>query len=713
MLPFMFSVRRSLFALALSIFATCFVGAASAAETSHVQASLVAADASVQPGKPLTVALHFIHDPHWHTYWVSPGTGIATTLAWTLPPGWKAGDIQWPAPKILQDHTGAIIGNGYEGDLFLPVTLTPPADLRAGDKVELKARADWLMCDDVCVPGRAEVSLMLPVSADAPKPDSQWGGKIRSTQAALPQNDAAWKVIAGKDGKNIFLTIRPVASGGHAPTDLHFFSDEGIVAYDQPQVVKPDGHGGFALTLPIAADGPQDATKLVGVLTSENGWRADGTLRGLRVDTPFVAMAPPPTALSLGALAGTLALAFVGGLILNLMPCVFPVLGIKILGFVNQSGHEKRKIVAHGLIFTFGVLLSFWILAGALAVLRASGQQLGWGFQLQEPRFVIALAAVLLVFAMNMSGVFEFGLGATSLGGELQMKSGFAGSFFTGVLATVVATPCSAPILAPVLGAALAVPTGESFTIFTAIAIGLSAPYLLLSIFPAAVKLLPRPGAWMETFKQFMAFPLYGTVAWLVWVLAGQVDDEGLFNALLGLEVIALGVWIYGRWNAPGASRGRANFGIASLVVLLACGAWLGWPRDTREKLTDPDAPAVVWEKWSPEAVAKLRAENRIVYVDFTARWCFTCQTNKKLVFHSHEVLKTFAEKKIATLRGDWTNHDPAITAELAKYQRAAVPFNLIWFPGKDQPVILPEALTAGIVLNAVNADGAARSARQ
>jgi thiol:disulfide interchange protein DsbD len=355
-------------------------------------------------------------------------------------------------------------------------------------------------------------------------------------------------------------------------------------------------------------------------------------------------------------------------------------------------------------VFTGGVLASFWALAGALAVLRAGGDQLGWGFQLQSAPFVYGLAVLLLVFGLNMSGVFEFGLSATAVGGELQMKSGYAGSFFTGVLATVVATPCSAPFLAPALGAALAVSTAESFLIFTVIGVGLSTPYLLLSIFPDAVKVLPRPGAWMETFKQFMAFPLYGTVGYLVWVLAAQTSEEGFLWMLLSLAVIALAVWIYGRWTAPGASAGRVRFGVAGLVVVGAAGLWLGWPRPMNAASTPVagQAPAVVWEPWSPEAVAKLRAEGRIIYVDFTARWCATCQTNKKLVFASDEVLRLFAERKIATLRADWTNKDPRITAELAAYGRSAVPFNVIWKPGRDQPEILPELLTPGIVLEAL-----------
>jgi thiol:disulfide interchange protein DsbD len=705
MLPF----RRLLPTVALLV----LVAPSARAQPSHVAATLVAADAAVQPGKPITVALRMVHDPHWHTYWLNPGTGLPTTIEWKLPPGWKAGEIQWPAPHIIKDKAGNVTGHGYESDLLLPVTLTPPADLAPGTTVELKATADWLMCEEICVPGSAEVFLKLPIAAAAPAPDATWGEKIRATVAGLPRADAAWKISATRAAKAITVRVTPTGPAPVTPKDLHVFAEDSVIAYDQPQKVAADGKGGFVLTLPMGEDSPKDAKRIVGVITSTTGWLAGGALRGLRLDAELAAAPvgqvsdltkvgsqtrPSPS----GSLPGTLLLALIGGLILNLMPCVFPVLGIKILGFVNQAGSDKKKIVAHGLVFTLGVLLSFWALAVVLAVLRAGGDQLGWGFQLQSPVFVYALAVLMLVFGMNMSGVFEFGLGATAVGAELQMKSGYAGSFFTGVLATVVATPCSAPFLAPALGAALAVPTAESFAIFTAIALGLSGPYLLLSIFPQAVKVLPRPGAWMETFKQFMAFPLYATAGYLVWVLGGQVSEEGLQHTLFSLVLIALGVWVYGRWNAPGASAGRARFGIAGLIVAGAAGLWLGWPQAVGAKPADPSAPEVEWEAWSPEAVAKLRAEGRIVYVDFTARWCATCQLNKKVVFHDRDVLRYFAEKKIATLRADWTNKDPRITAELAAYQRSAVPFNVIWLPGKSEPVLLPELLTASIVLSEV-----------
>jgi thiol:disulfide interchange protein DsbD len=309
------------------------------------------------------------------------------------------------------------------------------------------------------------------------------------------------------------------------------------------------------------------------------------------------------------------------------------------------------------------------------------------------------MAAVLLAFALNMSGVFEFALRATALGGDLQQKQGLAGSFFTGVLATVVATPCSAPFLAPALGAALALPVASSFAVFTAIALGLAAPYLVLAAFPAAVRALPRPGAWMEGFKQGMAFLLYGTVGLLLWILAGQLEGDALLSVVLALTALAFALWLYGRATAPGARDTVGRKIRFALALALAGGAVAyGWPRAAAP--TD-----LVWEPWSAERVAELRAEGRPIYVDFTARWCFTCQTNKKAVFAgpgSGEVLKTFRERRVATLRADWTNRDPLITAELKRWERAAVPFNLIYLPGAAEPAVLPELLTPSIVLDAL-----------
>ncbi len=698
-------------ALAL-LFITFICAWVAPAAQAQVQATLTAAEQSIQPGRPLTVALRLVHEEPWHTYWLNPGTGLPTQLSWQHPPGWTAAPIQWPLPKLIREPQGPIVGNGYEGTVYLPVTLTPPADLAPGSSVTLAADANWLMCAETCVPGKAAVTLTLPVLDTPPAADPLHAAAIAATLAALPREIPGLNVRATRRGDKITLLLSPTSEANRAlpaAKNAWFFSNDETIAYDQPQTARPAAAGAtsdwLSLDLAVTPELATAPTHLRGVLRFEG----EATPIGIRIDVPIetapgaatvgfsVTRATPEAAVAVDSLLGTLALAFVGGLILNLMPCVFPVLGIKILGFVNQAGADRRKVTLHGLAFAGGVLLSFWSLAGALAVLRAGGDQLGWGFQLQSPGFVFALAAVMLVFALSMSGVFEFGLRAVGVGAGLQTQGGLTGSFFTGVLATVVATPCSAPFLAPALGAALALPVVESFAVFTAIAVGLALPYLLLSIFPQAVKLLPRPGAWMETFKQVMAFPLYATVGYLIWVLAGQLkaDDTALLAVLLGLTVIALATWLYGRYATFGATPARARFGVLGGLVLLGLGLGLGWPR--------PAAPsAIVWQPWSPEAVATAVADGKPVYVDFTARWCFTCQTNKKAVFGSAEVLKTFRELGVVTLRADWTDSDARITAELAKWNRSAVPFNLVYLPGKAAPVVLPELLTPGIVLEAL-----------
>jgi thiol:disulfide interchange protein/DsbC/DsbD-like thiol-disulfide interchange protein len=691
--------------LLLALTGLLLAGQAATAQ-SQVRASLAAADASIQPGQPVQVALRLDHDPHWHTYWIEAGTGYPTSITWTLPPGWSASDILWPTPKVVRDTRGDITGNGYEDITYLPVILTAPADLAPGTSVTFRAFAEWLMCEDMCIPGEANLTLTLPVRGEAPVVNPRHGADVRRAFAQLPRELPNLQVTAARDGNRILLRVASAdGSAVHLPDDLWFFASDALVEYSRAQSERSRDATAVTLVLPVAESYFGQGDRLMGVLRTEGSWTTEGEpLPGLAIDAPlgtslaalgtgtgdFAADAADGAA----SLIFTLGLALVGGLILNLMPCVFPVLGIKIMGFVNQAGSDRRKVALHGLVFSGGVIASFWALAAALAILRAGGEHLGWGFQLQSPVFVLLLTIVMLIFALAMSGVFEFGLSATGVGANLQMKQGYAGSFFTGVLATVVATPCSAPFLAPALGAALALPVATSFVVFTAIAIGLSLPYLLLSLFPGAIKVLPRPGAWMETFTQAMAFPLYATVGYLLWVLAGQVDEQKFLSVLLGLTLLAMGVWLYGRYAAPGATAKRMRIGVVGGLVLALGGAWFAWP-------SAPAPTEVVWQEWSPEAVAAGVAAGRPIYVDFTARWCATCQTNKRIVFASAEVNRLFRDQNILALRADWTNRDPRITAALAEWDRSAIPFNLVYLPGQAQPIPLPELLTPGIVLDA------------
>jgi thiol:disulfide interchange protein len=405
-------------------------------------------------------------------------------------------------------------------------------------------------------------------------------------------------------------------------------------------------------------------------------------------DAPPIVKPAPPSPARDGSLLYYLVLAFFGGMILNIMPCVFPVLAIKITSVVSQAHEDKRKLLLHGLAYTFGVLVSLWTLAGVLLALRSTGGQFGWGFQLQSPWFVYAVVLIMVIFGLNMAGLFEVGTSAVGVGGNLTAKSGVAGSFLSGLFATVVATPCTAPLLANALPVALALPAAGALTFFTVIGLGLAAPYLVLSLAPGLLKKLPRPGAWMESFKQGMSFLMLGAAGYFVWVLMGLISDENQRDLLIGLSVIAMAFWIYGRWcviSKP--ARTRLRGGMAALLVL-ALGIWWSHPREKGLK----------WEKWSPQSVKELVGNGKPVYVDFTARWCSTCQFNHR-VYDAPEIRAAIKQRGIVLLKADWTDYDPVISQTLkSDFQTEAVPLNVLYLPGRDKPVILPNLLTVANV---------------
>lgn len=657
------------------------------ADKNPVTATLISENSVIHPGETFTVGILLKHEPHWHTYWLNPGgeTGLPTTVEWDGPEGFLFSEIQWPKPqRIAVDD---IVSYGYENEALLIAEVTAPENLPVGESIQLNTNIDWLMCKDVCVPGGTSIDINLPVSEEGVLiEDESLLGKIAQTRAEQPQSLPQWKTTLQKEQNALLLTITSKAetNANLALNKAHFFSNNDLVPAANAQIFS-SAKNSFQLRL--TTDPLSTEQELSGIIYAEEGWLADGSASGLLIEIPL-ATATTATASS-GLSLEILLLAFIGGLILNLMPCVFPVIGIKIMGFVQQAGENRRKVTLHGLIFTFGVLLSFWILAGALILLRAQGSQIGWGFQLQSPLFVYFLIILLFIFALNLTGLFEVGTSAVGVGSKLTAKSGLSGSFFSGVLATIVATPCAAPFLAVALGAALTLPPAASLLVFTVIGLGLSFPYLILSAFPKWVNILPRPGSWMESFKQIMAFPLFATVAFLIWVLAAQVEGYGLLWVLLAITVIALVGWIYGRWT--GLQHKSSVRIVAQIVTLcLLIGAIvMGYPRAPEEK----------WHTWSPELVATLKEKDRPIYIDFTARWCATCQTNKAAVFGSQRVLDTFKEKNVALLKADWTNRDPLISETLAKYGRSAVPFNLVYLPSEEKPIVLPTLLTPGIVL--------------
>ena len=490
----------------------------------------------------------------------------------------------------------------------------------------------------------------------------------------VPSTDG--KTSEGYDG-TVYLPAR-ISPAGKAGDTAELIVKVDALACDPQNCMPAKTEARLTLTLGATAEPDPAAAEVFAAAPGEAG-KTEEDAQAAPSDQP---------AHSFGVY---LLFAFIGGLILNVMPCVFPVLGIKIMSVVQQAGEDRRRVLFHGLAYTFGILLCFWALGGLVVSLGKA-----WGFQLQSPDFVFGLAAFFLVFALNMAGLFEIGASAVGVGADLQAKQGLSGSFFSGLLATVVATPCSAPFLGPALGFAVTLPALQALLMFSSIGLGLASPFLLLSLVPGLVAKLPRPGAWMESFKQGMSFLLFGTVAFLLWVLTGMVEGQPLLFTLLGLVVVALGCWIYGRWSLPHKPARTRRIAVVLALVAVAGGLALGWPQ------VEKGAPGpagshtengLTWEAWSPEKVAELRAAGQAVYIDFTAKWCLTCQVNKR-VYKDSGLQALIAGKKVVLLRADWTNEDPRITEALSALGKAAVPVNVLYLPGQNEPVILPELLS-------------------
>jgi len=678
--------------------------AAPLVKTEHVEAELVTEKTSAQPGKPATVGLKLRMAEHWHTYWKNPGdSGLPTRIQWVLPEGWKAGEIQWPYPVRLP--IGPLMNYGYEDEVVLLSDLTPPADAKPGDYT-VKAKAEWLVCKDVCIPEKGDLDMVLAVAAAEPASNPRFQAHIERSRNMLPGAAPGWKFDAALLGGSLVLRLTPPA-GASAPRAITFFPDrELLIEPAAPQKITRDGSG-VRIEMKLADPPPTGLQSVSGVAVSDAGWPA--------MPRKAIALEAPITA-SLGAVAGStdpgslasadgiggsalaaLAFALLGGMLLNLMPCVFPVLGIKVMGFVEHAHGDARAMRLQGWIFAGGVLLSFLLLAGLMLLLRAGGAQLGWGFQLQSPTVVVLLATLFLLLALNLSGVFEWGAFAQSLTSNVSARGRYADAFLAGVLASVVATPCTAPFMGAAVGFTLTQSAPLSMAVFGALGAGMALPVLLLAHFPALLKRLPRPGAWMETFKQVLAFPLYATVAWLAWVLGAQSGNDAILALLAGLLLVAMGAWMYGRWeHAPGLWRAVVA------TLLAATGLAVAWPGSSTAAVTGAAAARegeLAWQEWSPEKVAALNAAGRVVFVDFTAAWCVTCQVNKRVSLHNSAVVKEFAARGVVPLKADWTRQDPRITAALAELGRNAVPVYAIYLPGESAPRLLPEVLTPSLVL--------------
>ena len=758
-----------------------------------VEAELIADQAAVVPGRAFRLGLRLKHDPHWHTYWRNPGdSGLPTRLSLTLPPGWTAGEVQWPAPQRIR--VGPLANFGYDGELVLPIAIQPPARI-SGTEVHLEAGASWLVCRDICVPGEAALAVRLPVAASSQA--SRWQAQFAAADQGIPDPAAAIKAGWSVAGRRLAIVFPAPTLPVTPSMEFTFFPErERVVAPAADQLLErlPDGRWRISLELAAEADAesllarpakparqesaapsdPLDPLRGV-LLLNGRAWPVQAARRAQPESTagqqialsvlatagsggvgaevagvsslgasvrdnfssgspsaasPSAASTPADRGIALAdpvrgaaqvgpgldslALGLVLAGSLLGGLLLNLMPCVFPVVGLKVLGFMQDAGGEPRRARHNALAFAGGVVVMFVGLAALMLILRSAGQVVGWGFQLQSPAVVSVLSLLFLALGLNFSGVYEIGLRLTTLGGaqnDLAPNADRAShsavqSFASGLLAAVVATPCTAPFMGAAVGFTLTAAPAVALLVFAAIGLGMAVPYLLLGLYPALLARLPRPGRWMETLRQGLAFPMYATAVWLAWVLGAQLGVDAMLRVGLAGVLVAAGAWWWGRTPTPSA------WGTQVPAAILVAGAIaLAWPgvddRATtglaaRDASTSGVGQSPAWQAWSPDAVAAARRAGRSVFVDFTAAWCISCQANKKLVLESESIRRAFAAQDVLLLRADWTRQDPVITAALADFGRNGVPLYLVYRPGRDAAQVLPELLTSAIVLDAL-----------
>ena len=706
--------------------------------TDQVQAKLLAhAPQGVPIGQtpeaaaaqPVWVGLQITHAPEWHTYWKNAGdSGMPTELQWTLPPGVMAGDIAWPLPKKIP--IGHLANYGYEGTVLLPVPLIITPEYKPGvlaDALDVKLKATWLVCRKECIPQDGEFALKIPLRSSTALNGAAFDAALKSQPADVA---GAHQVALKDDGKRLAVRVAGLPADVRGQP-LELFPESPGVVVTAATPAKPGEPVGarswsqhwdgdvWTADVPVSPERADSPDKMALVLVAgERGWRAEAPVAGawpalalpagvspaleaaLKANANAGANAPPPaapTAVPATTFVWALLGALIGGLVLNLMPCVFPVLAIKVLGF-TQHADDRRAHRTSGLAYTAGVVLSFLALGALMLALRAAGQQLGWGFQLQSPAVVAALTVLFTVIGLNLAGVFEFGSFLPSRLATMEARNPVANSFLTGMLAVAVASPCTAPFMGASLGLAVGLPAVQALLIFAAIGLGMALPYLAASWWPAVARLLPKPGAWMDTFKKFMAFPMFGTAVWLLWVLGQQTGIDGAGALLALLVVLALVLWALGL-------TGRTRIVLASFSIaagaLLASAIGPNVIKMAEAATPVAETPGARWQPWSAERVQTALGAGQPVFVDFTAAWCVTCQYNKKTTLASAEVLSAMDAAKVQTFRADWTRRDAAITAELQKLGRSGVPVYVLQAPGQA-PVVFSEILSVTEVKDAL-----------
>lgn len=699
-------VLRFLAAVAVSLaFAVAGARAADVVTTPRVEARLVSEVTGIPAsGGTISLGLNQRMQPGWHTYWRNPGeSGEPTKIIWTLPTGMSAEEISWPHPERIA--FGELANYGFSEQVLLRTEITVPPGLTPGMTVTFKADANWLVCKDICIPEQGTLELTLPVVAGDPPVNEEWRSAFAASRAREPQPTAPFTATFAANENNVTLYFVPTADNTNGTGALFFPYTKGLLKASAPQTAEARG-AGFAIDVPpgwrlrdAEKRNETDAIDGVLVLASQNG--APSQSFEISVKQGEVPASVTRVAAADIPLLQALLFAVLGGLILNLMPCVFPILSMKALSLV-QAGHTDRPW-ADGLAYLAGVMATFAGLAAALLWFRSMGEDVGWGFQLQSPLSVAVLAYILTLVGLNLSGVFDIGISIQNTGAGLASRSGLIGAFFTGVLAVIVAAPCTAPFMGAAMGFAFTQSPPITIVIFLALGLGLALPWVIFSFSPALIRLLPRPGAWMERFKQFLAFPMYAAAAWLVWVLSQQVSPEGLFRVMIGLIVLALSAWAFGIIQARAA---RSEFSLLGtfvfLLALIGAIALIAIPFTARAPgapTAEGEAHAIPSEPYSAQRLADLRGQGRAVFVNLTAAWCVSCLYNERVALTSPNVRDAFASSNTTYMVGDWTSQNPEISKLLKQHGREGVPLYLYFPQGGGEPSVLPQILTESLIL--------------
>jgi thiol:disulfide interchange protein DsbD len=680
-------------------------------QAATTQVRLLLPTDAAAPGQTLLAGVRLKMAPMWHTYWRNAGdAGAPTEIEWSLPAGITAGEIQWPIPEKIK--FGDLLTYGYHDEVVLLVPLSVAPDAAPGPR-ELKAEVSWLECEVQCVKGRGDVAAKLTVGPGG-KPTTEaaviesWKGKLPKSGSDMAAK-AAWAGAAEGDSRPLQIEWPP--RNAKATYDFYPYAGKGFEVAAKTEASSAGGKARLKKAVTkYEGDWPAEIS---GLLVEQTGKES---VVAYEVKMPFGTAVPVTTAASVAgakaqSLWAMLGFAFLGGLILNIMPCVLPVIALKILGFVQQSKEAPGRVRSLGIVYTLGVLASFLVLAGLVIAVQKAGRAASWGMQFQNPVFVIVMTTLVTLVALNLFGLFEVNLGGSAMGaaGDLASKEGATGAFFNGVLATALATPCTAPFLAVALGFAFAQPARVICLMFLVMGFGLAAPYLVLSWFPQWLRVLPKPGAWMEKFKIAMGFPMLATALWLLSLTNAHFGSSGPLWVGLFLVVLALAVWIWGQFVQRGGSR--RGIALALSVVLIAGAYTFALERELNWRNPAPPTAngvhvrkgGIPWEAWSPQAVADARGAGRVVLVDFTADWCVTCQANKKSSLEISSVRQKLKDLNAVALLGDYTREDPRIAEELKRYQRAGVPLVLVYPTDKSaEPIVLPSLLTPGIVLDAL-----------